>query len=97
MIIDNFHGKGVCALPAETNPILVIDTDAVLSRAVGFQSFQAVSWRDSQVIQTVGLVEHEQLSSGHALEICRNSSRCFIVEKAFGFFASKALYHAKRT
>jgi hypothetical protein len=36
------------ALPAETDPILVIDANAGLPTSIALQSLEAISWRDRQ-------------------------------------------------
>ena len=45
MVIHNFYFMRVFALPGEADAPLVVDADAVLSRAVAFESFQAVAGR----------------------------------------------------
>ena len=49
MVIHNFYVMRVFALPAETNAPLVIDADAVLTRAVAFESFKAVAGWQHQI------------------------------------------------
>ena len=46
VIIRDFHIVGVLAIPAEADSILVIDSDAVLTRPVAFERFQVISrWK----------------------------------------------------
>ena len=51
MVIHNFNVVRVFALPAEANPILIVDPDAVLPGTVAFEGFQAVAGRQLQVAQ----------------------------------------------
>ena len=71
MVVRNFNVQRILALPAEANPPLVIDADAVLAFAVVFQSFQVVAIRDAQVIQVPRLMQEEQFPPRHALNPVR--------------------------
>jgi hypothetical protein len=51
MIVGYFDIVGVFTLPAETNPPLVIDADAVLPDPAAFKHLQTVSWRNPQIQQ----------------------------------------------
>jgi hypothetical protein len=60
-------------VPAEANPPLVINTDAVLSLTVAFQCFQSVAWRQLQVAQLARAVQLRELPQGNALNLRRQS------------------------
>ena len=65
MIVSNFYGIGVVPAPFKTNPVLIIDPDAVLSFPVAVKLFQAVSRGDSQIIKRLRAIEHGQFSFRH--------------------------------
>jgi hypothetical protein len=75
---------------------LAIDTDAVPAIAVVFQRFQAVAIRNTQIIQTSRLMQHQQFPSRHALNLHRQPPGRFVVEQLFSFTAGKAADHARR-
>ena len=53
MIIHDFNVYGAGTSPTETHPKLVVDPDAVLSRAVALQCFQPVAWRHSEIVKAL--------------------------------------------
>jgi len=73
MIIYNFSVVRVFAVPAEAYPPLVIDSDAVLSRAIAFQGFQAVAGRQGQVAQFARAIKLRELPQGHTLNLRRQA------------------------
>jgi len=73
MIIHNLDVKRIFALPAEAEPPLVIDAEAVLAGAVSFQGFQPVAGRQHQVAQFPRAVQLRQLPKGNALNLRRQS------------------------
>jgi hypothetical protein len=48
MVIGDFDFVGMAFLPNKTDPVLLIDPDAVLIRSISFQALQAVAWRHSE-------------------------------------------------
>jgi DNA-binding transcriptional regulator YhcF (GntR family) len=69
--VHNFHVQRILALPAETNPPLIVHADALLSLAVILQSFQAIPIRHAQILQTPRLMQQQQLSPRHPLNLRR--------------------------
>jgi hypothetical protein len=51
MVVDNLHVVGVTLFPAEADPPLVVDTDAVLTATIAVKLFQFVP-RESEIAQT---------------------------------------------
>lgn len=90
MVVHNFHVQRIFAVPAEANPPLVIDADAVLAFAVVFQRFQMIAIRHAQIIQAARLIQQQQFPPRHALNLVRQPPGRFIVEQLFGFGAGKA-------
>lgn len=48
MVIGNFDFVGMAFLPNKTDPVLLIDPDAVLIRSITFQALQVVAGWHSQ-------------------------------------------------
>lgn len=63
MIIRDLYVVGPVFAPEETNAVLIVNPDAVLSFAISSQRFEAISWRDPQIIQSGGGMNHIELSS----------------------------------
>src|SRR5690606_34681230 len=48
---------------------LVVDANAPASLPVTLEHFQAIVWRDTQIVDSSGLVEHCELAHGHGFNI----------------------------
>ena len=57
MIIHYLCITDTCFGPPEADPVLLVDADAVLPFPIPFQSFQVITGRDSQVRQSLSVVE----------------------------------------
>ena len=51
MVVHNLHCGRPCGSPNETQPVLIVDADAVLASPVPFEGFKSVARGNSQVIQ----------------------------------------------
>jgi hypothetical protein len=60
VIISDLNIKSIACLPAKANPILIVDSDAVLSRAISLQRLQAIRWWRRQVPKFFGAVDLNQ-------------------------------------
>jgi hypothetical protein len=94
MVIDDFNIVGVAAIPAETDPPLVVDPNTPLAIAVAGKLFQPVTGGNPQEIKRGGTVELPQLTLGYALEILRQLGRKPAVKQFFGLFAGERSDHA---
>jgi hypothetical protein len=63
VIVYNLHILRTFLCPAETNPKLIIHSNAVLSFAPGPQSFQVISGRGAQKLYCLGRVKLYQLAN----------------------------------
>jgi len=61
MVIDNLYVKGVTITPPETDPPLLVDSDAALAPAIAFQSLELVRAWNRKVFQVSSRVELLQL------------------------------------
>jgi hypothetical protein len=95
VIICDLHVVSVSVAPHETDTPLVIDAYAVLSRTVAFQLMKSVTWRHSQIRQTFGRVQHQELSS-RWLSNVHELTDILIVEKPLGVGALEGPYHNQR-
>ena len=65
MIVDHFNVDRTRIRPTETDPILVIDPDAVLTATITPKRLQAVPGRYPQVVHDLGLIECVELPRSH--------------------------------
>jgi hypothetical protein len=65
MVINDLHTLSAMTGPAEADPPLIIDPDAVLSFSVATQSLQPIAGRNPQVIEAGGDLELAQLAASH--------------------------------
>lgn len=70
MMIDDFHiRRTLCAVdPLETNPPLVVDSDAVLTLPVSFESLKAIARQHRQVSEGGGRFQPIQLETRSAFD-----------------------------
>jgi hypothetical protein len=71
MVVHDFDCECIAILPVETDPPLVIDEDAVLTRPVASKHLKAIGRRDSQIIHCDSAIQHAQLAEGYLLNIAR--------------------------
>jgi hypothetical protein len=95
VIIRNLHVVSVSVAPHKTNTPLVVDAYAVLPRTVTFQLMKSVTRRHSQIRQTFGRVQHQELSS-RWLSNVHEPTNILIVEKPLRVGALEGLYHIQR-
>jgi hypothetical protein len=69
VIVDDFNLIYSSLCPTEENPILVIDSNAVLALPGPFQSLQAVPREDRQIFQVRRRINLIELSKGSAPEL----------------------------
>jgi len=67
VIIDNFYVAGVSVRPYETQSVLQIDPDRMLTLAVAGQRLKRIT-HSSQVAQGFRGMEHDQFSESRALD-----------------------------
>lgn len=94
MIVNDLNVVSITASPEETEAPAVIDADAVLTPAVAFKRFQAVAWRNQQVLKGSSAVEIQQLPPGDSLK--GSEARHFQVgEQCFRFLGAKGADHRR--
>ena len=93
MIVGDLHFKGITALPAKTDPPLIVDPDTVLALPIPRQLFEAVPRWYPQIGQRVSSVNHEELLQCWAVYILRELSRAFAIEDLFSLRVFEAPNH----
>jgi hypothetical protein len=94
MIVGDFHIQGIAVSPAEADPPLIVDPDAVLTLPIPGQLFKAIPGRNSQIGQSIGGVKHEELLQSRAVDILRELFRAFTIEDPFGLWVVEAPNHS---
>ena len=84
---------GVSADPAEADPPLVVDPDAVLPEPVGSQFFQAVGGRHSEIGEARGGIQHQEFAKGYPMKIRGNSPDPLAAKQSLGVGVTKATDH----
>jgi len=62
VIINYLNVKRITITPNETDAILVVDADTVLTLPIAFQSFKVIPWKDRQITQSMGCVQLHKLT-----------------------------------
>ena len=65
MVIDNLDIKSMSILPSETDPIPIVDADAILAYPISLQRLEAIRWWRSKVAQLIRAVDLNQPSKRH--------------------------------
>lgn len=76
MVVRDLDFVGITVLPAETNSILLIDANAVLTFAVTGQPFKAVAWRDRELPKVAHAVQLRELSPNDGPEVAWTRRSC---------------------
>lgn len=74
VIIRDLNLVDISSLPSKTDPVLIVDPNAVLSAPVRPQPFEAISWRHSKLSKIFHAINLIQFPSGHLPQI---SGTCF--------------------
>src|SRR5580698_3181527 len=74
VIVHNLHIDCIPGLPPETHAILVVHSNAVLSRACSSKCLQAVAGRNPKVVKRNCRVQDRQLLECSMLEIGRKTA-----------------------
>ena len=65
MVVDNFHSMGVSVPPLKTDPVPVVDPNAVLPHSVLLKCLESVTRKNPKIIQPSSGVELQQLALCH--------------------------------
>jgi len=87
MIVDNLSVSDAAFRPSKTDPVLSVDPDAVLALSIPFEGLQVVARRDSKILDSLGVVENEELGPSSPLQIWRTDLPC-----GLGIFAVEHIH-----
>lgn len=73
MIVHDLDRVGTIGRPDETDPILIVDPDAMLTGTVARQRLETIPRRDTKVLQSRSRVQLLQLPPGNPPEFLRTS------------------------
>ena len=93
MIVDDLDVECVAVIPAEADPPLIIDPDAMLTLPISREFFEAIPRRHFEVAQRVSRVQHEELLQGRSVDILWELSRALAVEDLLGLWVFEAPNH----
>lgn len=93
VVVHDLHSGRPVAFPPEADAPLIIDANAVLSRPISSESFQTVSRRDAQIVQTGGIVQQLELAHGCPLDVRRQTGYPKTIEQALRPLILEIPYH----
>src|SRR6266849_6577290 len=93
VVIDDLRLKSVSVAPYETQAILIVDSNAVLSSAASAKRFQLISWRHSQVVEHDRCVQNREFLKGSQLQIGWETAASAGLPKPFGFLIAETYDH----
>lgn len=93
MIVGDFHVQGIAVFPAEADPPLIIDPNAVSALPIPGQLFQAIPWGNSQIAQSIGGVKDEELLERRAVYFRWELSRALAPEDPLCLWVFEAPNH----
>jgi hypothetical protein len=93
VVVDDLNIVNAVRLPSETNPPLIVHSDAELTFAITLQCLKPVSRWDAQASNLSSSMNLQQLPSGRSLDVTK-SSNTSAVEQRFGIGARERADHA---
>jgi hypothetical protein len=61
VVVRHFNIVSIAVLPRETNSVLIIDPNTILSLAITLQNLQAVSSQYGKIGDSAGRIDHAKL------------------------------------
>ena len=75
MVVNYLNSTRAISCPYKTDAPLIVNANAVLPFSIVFQCFEPIGRRNSQVIQHLRFVQHEQFSQSDLLNFARQFTR----------------------
>ena len=72
MIVHDLDIFSASVRPTEAKAKLIVNTNAMLARAVPFQGFQSIARRNPQIVELARDLQLQQLASCHGRDICES-------------------------
>ena len=76
MVVRDLDVVGMVGLPSETDAVLVVDTDAILTCSLSSQPLEAVSWWHSEVEEADDAIQLIELPSCYGPQGLRAGPSC---------------------
>jgi hypothetical protein len=95
VIVNDLDVVRIPVLPAEADPPLIIDADAVLTSPIPFELLEAVPGRHPKIGELFGRVDRDQLPEHRALERRRVAADGLTAEQARRVSVAKAVDHTE--
>jgi hypothetical protein len=70
MVIDNLDCISIAVFPNETDTLLIIDPDTVLSFSRSLQRFKPIGRWHTEIFKQPRIVQHSEFSARDNLNIC---------------------------
>lgn len=97
VIIDDFNICRTAGGPGETDSVLRIDANTVLTLSISLQSLEAIAGREAKALQAIHLVQHVELETGLCPQLARkevpSASRIHTIEQIFRSSITKGNDH----
>jgi hypothetical protein len=68
VIVNNFNIAFLAVRPSETDPVLVVDADAVLTEPIALQHLQSIAWRRTEDVERSSGVQLGELASDYRFD-----------------------------
>ena len=94
MIVNDFNVMKAVTIDHKADAILIVDPNAVLSLAITMEQLQMIRRRDSQILQTSRIVDHNQLAERDTLNGLWELLREDLMIDLFRFRICKAFNHS---
>jgi hypothetical protein len=94
VVIDDLDIGRIAIPPAEADPPLVVDPDAVLTLAVSVESLQSIPRRNAEVIKRCCRIQHPKLPQCDPLHVRSQSFDPLSAEQPLSVPVSEAPDHA---
>jgi hypothetical protein len=93
VVVTDLDVMGVSIPPAEADPPLVVDSNAVLARTVPDQALQPVAGRHTEFLEPLGGIQQQQLAVSSPLNIRRQLAGALSFKNLPGLGISEGSNH----
>src|SRR4051812_30959251 len=69
VVVGDFDFICIAFLPVKAHAPLIVDTDAVLAGAIAPKLLKSIAWRNHEVLQVLGRIDHQELAGGRSLNL----------------------------
>jgi len=87
MVVDDLDIVSITSPPNETDPPLIVDSYAVLSRSISRELLETITWRKAKISNRSGSVEDGELAISGALNLDGEASTPSSGEDLFSSFS----------